>query len=182
MHRYAGCADPWTLPIPAADRASRAVAMERSRRAGDGHTAESPDSPGAVARCRLPHHADRQMASRLSAALSPLKSGYDEFFGIMGGYTGYYTHLGDGGAPDLSEGETPVKRQGYVTDMLSERAVAFVEAAAAPQPYFLSLHYTAPHWPSSSPSVEAAPSQREVDRAGLSEGGSAAMHGQMVPI
>ena len=26
--------------------------------------------------------------------------------------------------------------------------VAFIEAAAvAPQPYFLSLHYTAPHWP-----------------------------------
>src|SRR5260370_42344061 len=50
--------------------------------------------------------------------------------------------------------------------MLSERAVAFVvEAAAAPQPYFLSLHYTAPHWPWSSPSVEAAARQREVDRA-----------------
>jgi arylsulfatase A-like enzyme len=55
---------------------------------------------------------------------SPLKSGYDEFFGIMGGYTGYYTHLGDGGEHDLYEGETPVERQGYVTDMLSERAVA----------------------------------------------------------
>ena len=33
---------------------------------------------------------------------------------------------------------------------------AVEEAAAAPQPYFLSLHYTAPHWPWSSPSVEAA--------------------------
>jgi len=94
---------------------------------------------------------------------SPLKSGYDEFFGIMGGYTGYYTHLGDGGERDLYEGETPVELHGYVTDMLSERAVAFVEAAAAaPQPYFLSLHYTAPHWPWSSPSVEAAARQREV--------------------
>ena len=69
----------------------------------------------------------------------------------------------DGGEHDLYEGETPVERQGYVTDMLSERAVAFVEAAAAaPQPYFLSLHYTAPHWPWSSPSVEAAARQREV--------------------
>ena len=27
---------------------------------------------------------------------SPLKSGYDEFFGIMGGFTGYYTHRGEG--------------------------------------------------------------------------------------
>ena len=27
---------------------------------------------------------------------SPLKSGYNEFFGIMGGFTGYYTHIGGG--------------------------------------------------------------------------------------
>jgi len=39
----------------------------------------------------------------------------------MGGYTGYYTHLGDGGEHDLYEGETPVERQGDVTDN-AERA------------------------------------------------------------
>src|SRR5690349_447878 len=104
---------------------------------------------------------------------SPLKSGYDEFFGIMGGYTGYYTHRGDGGTPDLYEGETPIERQGYVTEMLSERAVEFVAAAdSAPQPYFLSLHYTAPHWPWSAPSVEAAARQRELEGAEITEGGS----------
>jgi arylsulfatase A-like enzyme len=114
---------------------------------------------------------------------SPLKSGYDDFFGIMGGYTGYYTHLGDGGEHDLYEGETPTERQGYVTDLLSERAVAFVEAAAvAPQPYFLSLHYTAPHWPWSSPSVEVAARQREVDRAEIIEGGSTRIYGEMMQI
>ena len=52
----------------------------------------------------------------------PLKSGYDEFFGVMGGYTGYYTHIGDAGDTDFYEGETPIERQGYVTDMLSERS------------------------------------------------------------
>ena len=55
---------------------------------------------------------------------SPLKSGYDEFFGVMGGYTGYYTHIGDGGEHDLYEGEAPIERAGYVTDLLSERALA----------------------------------------------------------
>jgi len=114
---------------------------------------------------------------------SPLKSGYDEFFGIMGGYTGYYTHRGDGGEHDLYEGETPVERQGYVTDMLSERAIAWVEAAAkSAQPYFLSLHYTAPHWPWSAPSVEAAARQREVDPAELTEGGSTRIYGEMMQI
>ena len=50
---------------------------------------------------------------------------------IMGGFTGYYTHIGDGGEHDLYEGETPVERAGYVTDMLSERAAAWVADAAA---------------------------------------------------
>jgi arylsulfatase A-like enzyme len=112
---------------------------------------------------------------------SPLKSGYDEFFGVMGGFTGYYTHVGDGGEHDLYEGEIPIERPGYVTDILSERAVGWITAAAArPEPYFLSLHYTAPHWPWSAPSVEAAARQREVERTELTEGGNTRIYGEMM--
>jgi arylsulfatase A-like enzyme len=113
----------------------------------------------------------------------PLKSGYDEFFGIMGGFTGYYTHIGDAGEPDFWEGETPLDKHGYVTDLLSDRATAWVQAkAGGERPYFLSLHYTAPHWPWSAPSVEAAAREREAVRSEITEGGSTRIYGEMMQV
>ena len=113
----------------------------------------------------------------------PLKSGYDEFFGVMGGFTGYYTHIGDAGEHDFYEGETPLDKHGYVTDLLSDRAAAWVAAkAGGERPYFLSLHYTAPHWPWSAPSVEAAARQREAVRTEITEGGSTRIYGEMMQI
>ena len=111
---------------------------------------------------------------------SPLRSGYDTFFGIMGGYAGYYTHRGEGGEHDLYEGEVSIERQGYLTDLLSDRAAEFIRDCR--QPYFLSLHYTAPHWPWSAPSVEAAARLRESDPAEVAEGGNLRIYGEMMQV
>lgn len=111
----------------------------------------------------------------------PLKSGYDEFFGVMGGYTGYFTHHGDGGVHDLYEGETAIDIPGYVTELLSTRAVEYVRRhAGQDRPFFLSLHYTAPHWPWSAPSVEAASRLREQNFSAPAEGGSPRIYAEMV--
>jgi arylsulfatase A-like enzyme len=114
----------------------------------------------------------------------PLRSGYDSFFGISGGHAGYFSHLGEAGEPDLYEGETLVDEQGYLTHLLSDRAVDYVRRhGPSQQPFFLSLHYTAPHWPWSAPSQAEASLQRElrVKAKHLShDGGSPTVYAEMV--
>ncbi|MBU6259612.1 MAG: sulfatase-like hydrolase/transferase [Burkholderiales bacterium] len=78
----------------------------------------------------------------------PLRSGYEEFFGPMSGGVDYFSHHSSAGVHDLWEGEAEVERQGYLTDLITERAEDWLgRVAAAGAPFFLSLHYTAPHWP-----------------------------------
>jgi arylsulfatase A-like enzyme len=82
---------------------------------------------------------------------SPLRSGYQEFFGPMSGGVDYFTHAGNNGQHDLYFGEEEKSEEGYLTDLLSRRAVDYVRrmapGATSGKPFFLSLHYTAPHWP-----------------------------------
>jgi arylsulfatase A-like enzyme len=79
----------------------------------------------------------------------PLRSGYDEFFGPMSGGVDYFTHCASTGAHDLYIGEEERREEGYLTDLISRRSVDFIERMAREpqQPFLLSIHYTAPHWP-----------------------------------
>lgn len=84
-------------------------------------------------------------------SFGPLRSGYDEYFGIMAGGVDYFTHCSSRGDHDLYLGEEEHREAGYLTDVLSRRAVDYIDRMAcdakAGKPFFLSLHYTAPHWP-----------------------------------
>lgn len=84
-------------------------------------------------------------------AFGPLKSGYEEFFGPMSGGVDYFTHCSSNGTHDLYFGEDEHREDGYLTDLISKRAVDYVNRMAPGAkdgtPFFLSLHYTAPHWP-----------------------------------
>jgi arylsulfatase A-like enzyme len=94
----------------------------------------------------------------------PLRSGYGEFYGPMSGGVDYFSHAGSNGDHDLWQGKALCHDAGYLTDLLSDRAVRFIdEAAGQAAPFMLSLHYTAPHWPwetrddaALSPSVRAS--------------------------
>ena len=75
----------------------------------------------------------------------PLQSGYAEHFGPLSGAVDYFSHRDSSGTHDLFENGAEVERPGYLTDLISGRAVEFVGRAR--QPFLLSVHYTAPHWP-----------------------------------
>ena len=107
----------------------------------------------------------------------PLKSGYQEFFGVMGGGVDYFTHRDPAGVHDLFEGEAAIERRGYLTDLLSERAVDFI-AQCRGRPFLLSLHYTAPHWPWETRS-DAAEAQR-IKHIYHFDGGSVSTYVEMV--
>jgi len=76
----------------------------------------------------------------------PNAHGFDEFFGVLAGAADYHLHKNGLGQPDLYENLTPVERTGYLTDLLTDCAVNYIQRRRS-APFYLSLHYTAPHWP-----------------------------------
>ena len=112
---------------------------------------------------------------------SPLKSGYDEFFGNWGGALDYFTHRTgtDPKQPSgLYEGEVPVEVAGYYTDLLANRAQAFLRQQRPGQPFLLSLHFPAPHWPWEGPGDEAV--ARQLKNLSHYDGGSLRKYGEIV--
>ena len=102
----------------------------------------------------------------------PLKRGFDEFFGLLGGGTSYLDPAAPGAhswprpttsssesigprSPGANRGEGPraimdgyevVEVDEYLTDVFADRAVDFIERRAG-EPFFLMLAPTAPHTP-----------------------------------
>jgi arylsulfatase A-like enzyme len=110
---------------------------------------------------------------------SPLKSGYDHFFGIFGGSADYFNHDSKSSAP-LYEEEVPVDRVGYMTNLLGDRAVQTIEGyARSKEPFLLSLHFTAPHYPWEGPNDEAE-SRRIAGRIRHYDGGTQKTYMAMV--
>jgi arylsulfatase A-like enzyme len=80
----------------------------------------------------------------------PNAHGFDEFFGHLGANVDFYSHRNIHGDPDLYENTTRVQATGYLTDLITERSVSFVQDHAH-HPFFLCVTYNAPHWPFQPP-------------------------------
>ena len=85
---------------------------------------------------------------------SPALRGFDEVFGFLGRGAHDYFKLADPDDP-IYRGTTPVKVTGYLTDLLGQEAVSFVERHQA-QPFFLYLAFNAVHAPLQAPADEIA--------------------------
>ncbi len=107
----------------------------------------------------------------------PTRHGFDHFFGIIAGAADYIDHrpvtryknfLVKGTLPILYENETPVKRNGYLADLVTDAAIAFIRGEHQ-RPFFISLQYTSPHWPWQAPGSGPVPDTMDYQASGNKE-------------
>jgi arylsulfatase A-like enzyme len=112
----------------------------------------------------------------------PLKSGYDHFWGFRWGALDYFTHkygIASTDTEDLWDQDVKIHQAGYLTDLMGDRAVQVIaDYAKGQQPFLLSLHFNAPHWPWEGPGDEAE--SRRVKALADRDGGSMKTYAAMV--
>ena len=111
----------------------------------------------------------------------PNAHGFDEFFGVLAGAADYHQHKNGLGKPDLYENLTPVERNGYLTDLLTDAAVNYISRRRT-APFYLSLHYTAPHWPwqDRKGGEQVIFTDKKIEPASMAAGGSIQLYAEMM--
>jgi len=114
----------------------------------------------------------------------PLRSGYDHYYGFRGGAVDYFSHIGGQEREDLWDDDVLIHQVGYLTALLGSRAVDVVNRyAKSGQPFMVSLHFSAPHWPWEAPGDEAESERlRQPGSGGLHDfdGGSQKTYQRMI--
>jgi arylsulfatase A len=80
----------------------------------------------------------------------PLNHGFDYWFGQVGGSIDYFHHCEYTGRPALYLNDKPIKREGYLTDLITDEATQFIQRRQN-TPFFLYVAYNAPHTPYQGP-------------------------------
>ncbi|MBX6311662.1 MAG: sulfatase-like hydrolase/transferase [Isosphaeraceae bacterium] len=76
----------------------------------------------------------------------PLKRGFQEFFGFLGGANPYLPQGPAGEVPRILRGREPAHETSYLTDAFAREAVAFIDRHQK-ESFFLYLAFNAPHGP-----------------------------------
>ena len=80
------------------------------------------------------------------AEFNPTLHGFDTFRGFVSGNLDYHSHIDMMGRADWWRDAELEAEEGYLTDLVTEHAVRFIEAHAD-KPFFLYLPHHAPHYP-----------------------------------
>ncbi len=80
----------------------------------------------------------------------PNQHGFDEFLGFLGGSIDYFRHVDIHGQSALYENTMPIKKEGYLTDLVTDKSLDFIDRHSN-EPFFLQVAYNAPHWPIQGP-------------------------------
>lgn len=122
---------------------------------------------------------------------SPIRAGFQRFYGCLDGALDYFEHVNTLGEHDLWEGETEIHDVGYFTDMISREASAYIRDAGD-DPIYVQLNYTAPHWPWEGPGDADVSARIRQEYAELDNvtsdplcdfhSGSLAKYGEMVEV
>jgi len=81
----------------------------------------------------------------------PRRHGFDHFLGILGGHCDYFHYCEITGAKTLYENDKPTQRDEYMTDLITNESVKFIQRQDPMTPFFLYVAYTAPHSPYQGP-------------------------------
>jgi arylsulfatase A-like enzyme len=127
------------------------VGLEEPLQAGKGDVGLPPEHPTLPSLLRKAGYGTMLIGKWHLGVLpkfGPLKSGYEHFYGFRGGSVDYYAHQGTDHKDDLWDDDVPVHQNGYLTDLLGDHAIDAINGyARSRQPFFISLHFNAPHWP-----------------------------------
>src|SRR5699024_11073426 len=79
---------------------------------------------------------------------NPIERGFDEFYGLLGGFTSFWDETRYTRLPEDRAKRTYNEGEFYATDAITDYALDFMEdSREKEQPYFLYLAYNAPHFP-----------------------------------
>ena len=81
---------------------------------------------------------------------NPIEHGWDEFQGYLGGNVHYFNHRETSDLHVLFRGRLPVHREGYMTRLITDDSIAFLEKHKS-KPFFLYVAHECPHFPYQGP-------------------------------
>ncbi|SHN10107.1 Arylsulfatase A [Cyclobacterium lianum] len=85
----------------------------------------------------------------------PNVQGFDQFVGFVSGNVDYFSHIDQEGYEDWWNNQKLQKEAGYLTDLITGKALEYMEERNKDNPFFLYLAHGAPHSPYQGPNDKA---------------------------